>query len=63
MEVPLPLNPGCQIDIFLPKPLKIGAEMNRVIIGGLFGSIRDADIRLDTSRNLIQIDNACRSYR
>lgn len=63
MDVPLPLNSGCQISIYLPKPLYIGAEMNEVKIGGLFGSIRTADIRLDASRNLVSIDNACRTYR
>ena len=63
VEVPLPLNAGCQIDITLPETLRLGAEMDRVIIGGMFGSVRDADISLDASRNLIHIDNACRTYR
>ena len=63
MDVPLPLNRGCKIDIVLPSPLKLGAEMNEVIIGGLFGSIRSADMTLDPDRNLIEIYNACRMYR
>ena len=63
IDLPLPLNAGCEIEVFIPKPLVIGPETTRVIIGGLFGSIRDADIRLDAARNMIKIDNACRDYR
>ena len=63
MEVPLPLNRGCQIDITLPETLKLGPEMQKVVIGGMFGSVREADISLDASQNLIHIDNACMTYR
>jgi len=37
--------------------------LTRVMISGMFGSLREADITLDASRNLIKIDNACMSYR
>lgn len=61
--MPLPLDAGCQIDLFIPKPLVIGESLTRVMISGMFGSLREADITLDASRNLIKIDNACMSYR
>ena len=63
LTVPLPLDAGCQIDVFIPKPLVIGESLTRVMISGMFGSLREADITIDASRNLIKIDNACMSYR
>ena len=63
MELPLPLNRGCQIDLFIPKPFFIGSEFTSVTIGGLFGPIREAIFTIDATRNLIKIDGACLTYR
>jgi len=63
VDLPLPLNAGCKIDVLIPKPLVIGPEMTRVTISGLFGSIRDAEITLDAELNRIHVQNACLSYR
>lgn len=42
VDLPVPLNKGCQIDLFIPKPLSIGPDLATVTIGGLFGSLREA---------------------
>ena len=59
----MPLNSGCQIDLYIPEPLVIGPELTRVVISGMFGSLRDAEITLDASSNVIKIDGACQTYR
>ena len=37
--------------------------MTQVILKGMFGSRRRAEITLDASRNVIQIARACQTYR
>ena len=63
IELPLPLNEGCQVDLYIPRPLFIGPDLTSVKIGGMFGSKRQAFFSLDTTRNLIKIDQACMNYR
>ena len=63
LTMPLPLNEGCQIDLYLPRPLFIGPDLTSVVVGGMFGSLRDVPYTLDASRNLVKIAGACRSYR
>ena len=59
ITLPLPLNAGCQIELYVPKPLFIGSELSRVVLSGMFGQFRDAPITLDTDQNLIVINDAC----
>jgi hypothetical protein len=61
--LPVPLNAGCQIDLYIPKPLFIGPGLSIVIIGGQFGSVREAQFILDADQNLIKIAGACPNYR
>ena len=63
VELPLPLNADCKIDLFIPEPLAIGADFEHVKVGGMFGPLRDATFTVDATRNLIKIDRACLSYR
>ena len=63
VELPLPLNRGCQIELYIPQPLFIGADLLDITIGGLFGSLRQATFTVDATRNLVKIDRACLSYR
>ena len=63
VESPLPLNRGCQVDLYIPKPLFIGADLVDIKIGGMFGSLRQATYSIDATNNLIKIDQACLSYR
>ena len=57
--LPLPLNAGCQIELYIPKPLFIGSELSRVVLSGMFGQFREAPITLDTTQNLIIVNDAC----
>ena len=55
VDLPLPLNRGCQIDLYIPDPLFIGAEFVEVTIGGMFGNYRSAIFTVDATSNLIKI--------
>ena len=59
IELPLPLNAGCQIEVYVPKPLFIGSDLSKVVLSGMFGQFRDAPITLDADQNLIKVDDAC----
>ena len=63
IQMPVPLNAGCLIDVFIPKPLSIGPELSQVTVGGMFGSLRPARINIDATNNKIKIDGACLSFR
>ena len=49
VKLPLPLNAGCVIDLYLPPPLFIGPDLKSVEISGMFGQLREADVTLDAS--------------
>ena len=55
VDLPLPLNRGCQIDLYIPDPLFIGAEFVDITIGGMFGQVRPAVFTIDATSNLIKI--------
>ena len=48
-ELPLPLNRGCKIDLYIPEPLFIGADFENVKVGGMFGPLRDATFTVDAT--------------
>ena len=61
--MPVPLEEGCQIELVIPGPLRIGPELTTVEVGGQFGPVVEAIFTIDASRNMIKIVNACSSYR
>ena len=63
LQLPVPLEEGCQIELTIPAPLEIGPELTAIDVGGQFGSVREASITFDASLNIIKIRNACLSYR
>ena len=62
IDLPLPLNAGCYVDLYIPSPLFIGPELTDIKISGMFGSLRNADVTADADQNLIIINDACPQY-
>ena len=63
LQLPVPLEEGCKIELTIPAPLGIGPELTSVEVGGQFGAVKEALLTIDASQNMIKIQNACESYR
>ena len=53
VQMPVPLEEGCKIELAIPEPLEIGRELTTVEVGGQFGPVKEAYITIDKTRNMI----------
>jgi hypothetical protein len=60
--LPVPLEAGCRVTVFVPRTLKLD-KLSDVVVGGMFGSERSTSFSIKGEEHAFEIKDACLSFR